>query len=92
MSGAVFRKGASYIGTATLDHRRQKMFTVVGRDGRGVVSFAHVNDVRRELAGVTVDETEVVKIKDPDGFDYFLSARVVADIDAAYNIVKLCQA
>lgn len=91
MSGAVFRKGASYIGTATLDHRRQKMFTVIGRDARGVVSFAHVNDVRREMADVC-GETEIVKIKDSDGFDYFLSARVVADIDAAYNIVKLCQA
>ena len=80
----------SYVGTATIDHRRQKVFTVVARCG-DVVSFSRVNDVRRELVD-GCDGTEIVKIKDADGLDYFLSARVEADIDQAFNVVRMCQA
>ena len=36
--------------------------------------------------------TEIVKIKDDDGFDYVLSARVSANIDEAFNLVKICRA
>jgi len=90
MSEACFHKGVSYVGTATIDHRRQKVFTVVARCG-DVVSFSRVNDVRRELVD-GCDGTEIVKIKDADGLDYFLSARVEADIDQAFNVVRMCQA
>ena len=89
MSGC-FCKGAAYIGTSTLDHNRQKAFSVVGRRG-DVVTFSHITDVRREMVE-ECDGTEVVKIRDADGFDYFLSAQVEVDIDEAFNIVKMCQA
>ena len=85
-----FCKGATYIGTSTLDHNRQKAFSVVARRG-DVVTFSHVTDVRREMVE-ECDGTEIVKIRDADGFDYFLSAQVEVDIDEAFNIVKMCQA
>ena len=85
-----FCKGAAYIGTSTLDHRRQKVFMVVARRG-DVVSFSHVTNVVRELVE-ECDGTEIVKIKDADGFDYFLSAQVEVDVDKAFNVVKMCQA
>jgi len=90
MSGTVFRKGESYVGTATVDSHRQKVFTVVGRRG-DLVSFAESKNVRRELTD-ECDGNEIVKIQDADGFDYFLSARVAVDIDGAFNVVKMCQA
>lgn len=90
MSDAVFQKGEAYIGTATIDRTRQKVFNVIARRGN-VVSFAPVKGISREL----VEEcggTEIVKIKDDDGFDYVLSARVSANIDEAFNLVKICRA
>lgn len=90
MSDAVFQKGEAYIGTSTIDRSRQKIFQVIARRGN-IVSFAPALGVRREL----VEEcggTEIVKIKDDDGFDYVLSARVNADIEEAFNIVKMCRA
>lgn len=90
MSDVRFKTGSAYIGTASIDHRRQKVFSVVARRG-GVVSFVSVKDVRRELTE-DCDGTEIVKIKDADGFDYFLSARVEVDIDQAFNVVRMCQA
>lgn len=90
MSKVCFEKGSAYVGTATLDNKRQKVFLVVARRGN-LVSFSHVRDVRRELVDGCYG-AEIVKIKDEDGFDYFLSARVEADIDQAFNIVKMCQA
>ena len=88
MSDVRFKTGSAYIGTASIDHRRQKVFSVVARRG-GVVSF--VKDVRRELVD-GCDGTEIVRIKDADGLDYFLSARVEVDIDQAFNVVRMCQA
>ena len=90
MSDIRFERGSAYIGTATLDNKRQKVFEVVARRGN-LVSFSHVHDVRRELTE-DCDGTEIVKIRDADGFDYFLSARVEADIDQAFNLVRMCQA
>ena len=90
MSDVRFERGSAYVGTATLDNKRQKVFSVVARRGN-IVSFSHVSDVRRGLAD-GCEGAEFVKIKDADGFDYFLSARVVADIDQAFDIVRMCQA
>ena len=90
MSDIRFERGSAYIGTATLDNKRQKVFEVVARRGN-LVSFSNVRDVRRELTE-DCDGTEIVKIKDADGLDYFLSARVEADIDQAFNVVRMCQA
>ena len=90
MSDIRFERGSAYVGTATLDHRRQKVFSVVARCGN-VVSFAHVRDVRRELTE-DCDGTEIIKIKDADGFDYFLSAQVEVNIDKAFSVVQMCQA
>lgn len=90
MSDAVFQKGEAYIGTATIDRTRQKVFNVIARQG-DVVSFAPVKGVRREVVE-DCGGTEIVKIKDDDGFDYVLSARVSADIERSFNVVKLCRA
>lgn len=90
MSDICFERGSAYIGTATLDNKRQKVFEVVARRGN-LVSFSHVRDVRRELTE-DCDGTEIVKIKDVDGFDYFLSARVEVNIDKAFSVVQMCQA
>ena len=90
MRDGCFCRGAAYIGTSTLDHKRQKVFVVVARHG-DVVSFSHVNDVRRELVD-ECDGTEIARIKDADGFDYFLSAQVGVNIDQAFNVVRMCQA
>lgn len=90
MSDIRFEKGLAYIGTATFDRRRQKVFSVVARRGN-VVSFSHVCDVRRELAE-DCDGTEIVRIKCADGFDYFLSAQVEVNIDKAFSTVQMCQA
>ena len=46
MSRVKFREGASYVGTATLDRKRQKVFSVVARRG-DVVAFSPVRDVKR---------------------------------------------
>lgn len=89
MSGIRFERGSAYVGTATLDRKRQKVFSVVGRKG-DVVSFSHVRDVRRELVE-ECDGTEIVKIQDEDGFDYMLSARVEVNVDRAFEVVKMCQ-
>lgn len=83
-----FQKGEAYIGTATIDKSRQKVFQVIQRHG-DEVSFAPCCGVRREI----VEEcggTEVAKIRHDDGFDYVLSARVAADVDGAFKIVKMC--
>lgn len=91
MSGGVaFKKGAAYVGVATLDNKRQKVFCVVGRRG-DQISFAHVKDVQRETAE-ECDGVETAKIKSADGFDYFLSSRVEVDIDGAFQVVRMCQA
>lgn len=90
MSDIRFERGSAYIGTATLDNKRQKVFQVVARRGN-VVSFSHVRDVRRELAE-DCDGTEIVRIKDADGFDYFLSAQVEVNVDKAFSVVQMCQA
>lgn len=90
MSDVRFEKGSAYVGTATLDNKRQKVFQVVGRRGN-VVSFSNVRDVRRELAE-DCDGTEIVRLKDADGFDYFLSAQVEVDVDRAFSVVQMCQA
>ena len=34
---------------------------------------------------------EIVKVRDSDGFDYILSARVGVDVDEAFNVVRMCQ-
>ena len=90
MSDGCFCKGGAYIGTSTIDHKRQKVFSVVARRG-DVVSFSHVSGVQREMVE-ECDGTEIAKIKDADGFDYFLSAQVEVNIDQAFNIVRMCQA
>ncbi len=85
----VFEKGSAYIGTATIDKSRQKIFVVTARRG-DEVSFSHVSKIRRER----IDDcagTEVARIRDADGFDYFTSARIPVDIDEAFRIVGLCK-
>lgn len=84
-----FGVGRAYVGTATIDHKRKKVFQVVARRG-SVVSVMHVKGVKRELADVC-DGTEIARIKDDDGFDYFLSASVSVDIDAAFAAVEMCR-
>lgn len=90
MSDIMFRPGLAYVGTATADSGRKKIFQIVSRSGR-TVSLMHVKNVVREMAD-DCDGTEVVKIKDSDGFDYFLSARAPVDIDTAFSVVRMCQA
>ena len=87
--GVCFAPGESYVGTATLDHQRQKVFAVVARRG-DVVSFAHVSNVRMELVEMC-DGTEIVKVKDADGFNYFLSAKADVDVDRDFAIVRMCK-
>lgn len=87
--GFQFQKGQAFVGTSTIDRNRQKMFLVVGRDGNQV-SFAHVKDVIRERVE-WCQETEIAKLKDADGRDYVLSARIPVDIDDAFYLVKLCK-
>ena len=84
-----FEKGEAYWGTATIDSKRKKVYVVTARHGRRV-SFAHVNNVRREMAD-SIDGVEIVKVRDVDGLDYFLSARVPVDIDAALEIAEACR-
>lgn len=89
MSDFRFEMGRSYVGTSTVDRRRQKVFAVVGRSGESV-SFSHVKNVRSE----SVDDcggTEIVKIRDVDGFEYFMSARAQVDIAGAFHAVGLCK-
>lgn len=84
-----FECGLAYVGTATSDRARQKVFVVTARRGDSV-SFSHVHKVCRER----VDDcagTEIVRIRDRDGLDYFASARVPVDIDEAFRIVELCK-
>ena len=90
MSDFRFEMGRSYVGTSTVDRRRQKVFAVVGRSGESV-SFSHVKQVKRE-AIEECDGTEIVRLKGGDGFDYFMSARVPIDIDEAFHVVDLCKA
>lgn len=88
MTDVKFGVGRSYVGTATVDHNRKKVFQVVARRG-SVVSVMNVKNVRRELADVC-EGTEIARIKDADGFDYFLSANVPVDVDAAFAVVGMC--
>lgn len=88
MSDTEFKDGRSYIGTATHDNKIQRIFTVVGRR-EGVISFANVQDVRREIVE-DVCGVETAKLREADGI-FFISARVEADIDRAFNIVRLCK-
>lgn len=90
MSDFKFEKGLAYVGTSTIDRRIQKVFVVAGRRGE-VVSFSHVNNVKREAVN-DCDGTEIVRLKDDDGHDYFMSARVPVDIDEAFHVVDLCKA
>ena len=90
MSVFTFQKGQSYVGTSTVDRHRQKVFVVAGRRGE-VVSFSHVKNVKREAVN-DCDGTEIVRLRDDDGFDYFMSARVPIDIDEAFHVVDLCKA
>ena len=90
MSDFRFTKGQAYVGTSTTDRRIQKVFVVAGRRGE-VVSFSHVKKVKRE-AIEDCDGTEIVRLRDDDGFDYFMSARVPIDIDEAFHVVYLCKA
>lgn len=90
MSDFMFQKGQAYVGTSTVDRHRQKIFVVAGRRGE-VVSFSHVKKVKRE-AIEDCDGTEIVRLRDDDGFDYFMSARVPIDIDEAFHVVDLCKA
>ena len=86
-----FDVGQAYVGTATVDHSRKKVFQVVKRSGNGLhVCIMPVRAVRREVVDVC-DGTEYVRIKDDDGFDYFLSANVPVDVDAAYAVVEMCR-
>ena len=89
MSEAAFRTGSAYIGTSTISRKRQKVFLIVGRRD-SLISVAHVHDVQREFVE-TCDGTEYVKVKDPDGYDYFISAQVGVDIDEAFNVVRMCR-
>lgn len=84
-----FVRGEAYWGTAALDAKRKKIFAVIARRGRRV-SFAHVNDVRREIAD-DVDGVEVAKVHDADGLDYVLSSRAPVDIDAALEVAEACR-
>lgn len=90
MSDFRFERGQAYVGTSTIDRRRQKIFVVASRQEE-VVTFSHVKNVKREIVD-DLDGTEIVKIKDDDGFDYFMSAREPVDIDEAFHIVGLCKA
>lgn len=89
MSDYIFRKGEAYIGTSTFDNRYKKIFVVTARKGRRV-SFSIVNDIVREDTD-DCDGTEFVKLRDPDGQTYFLSARVPVDVDAALEIADACR-
>ena len=90
MSDFRFEKGKAYVGTSTIDRHIQKVFVVAGRRGE-VVTFSHVTNVKRE----TIEDcqgTEIVKLRDDDGHDYFMSARVAVDVDEAFHVVGLCKA
>lgn len=89
MSDTRFDVGKAYIGTATIDHNRKKVFQIVGRKG-GVVSVMRAQSVKRELVD-GCDGKEFVRIKDDDGFDYFLSASVTVDVDAAFAVAEMCK-
>jgi len=84
----MFKSGNSYIGTSSIDKKRQKVFCVVGRNGRSV-SFSNVNSVRRDVVD-DFDGVEVAKVKDADGFDYVMSARQPVDVDGAFGVVEMC--
>ena len=49
--------------------------------------FSHCRASRQSDIGCT----EYVMVKDPDGYDYFVSAQVGVDIDEAFNVVRMCQ-
>lgn len=89
IDGFAFEKGQAYIGTSTLDRRRQKVFVVVGRSGL-TLSLTTVGRVYREQVE-SVFGTETVRVRDADGFDYFASARLPVDIAEAFRIVALCE-
>lgn len=74
MSDFRFEKGRGYVGTSTTIPRLQKVFVVSDRWGK-VVSFSRVGKVKREAVD-DCNGTEIVKLKDDDGGDYFMSARV----------------
>ena len=83
-----FEVGKAYVGTATVDREHQKVFVVLARCGRRV-SLAEVKGVHREKV-VVVGDREFVTIKSADGFDYGVAASVAVDIDAAFNVVGMC--
>lgn len=86
----IFERGAAYWGKSTIDPSRRKIFVITCRHGRRV-SFSHVNDVIRCMPD-DIDEVEVAKLRDKDGHDYVLSARVPVDIDAALEVAQACNA
>lgn len=86
-----FDVGLAYVGTATIDRSRKKVFQVVGRSANGLrVCVQPVKAVKRVTANVC-DGNEIAKVRDDDGFDYFLSARVSVDVDAAFDVVGMCR-
>lgn len=90
MSNIEFERGQAYWGTSTLEQTQKKIFVVTCRHGRRV-SFSHVNNVVRTYPDL-LDEVEVAKVKDSDGHDYILSARVPVDIDHALEVARACNA
>lgn len=90
MSDFRFEKGLAYVGTSTIDRKRQKVFLVVGRRGE-VVSFSHVSAVVRGMVN-DCGGTEIVKMQDDDGFDYMMSARLPVDVGEAFHVAGLCKA
>jgi hypothetical protein len=83
-----FAEGGAYIGTSVLDAKRKKVFQAISRK-RDEVRFGRVADV---VTGVVraFDDVETASVKDPDGHDYFMSARAAVDVGEAFEVVEMC--
>ena len=89
---ARFRIGAAYIGTQTADNSRKKIFQVIGRQEATVsMMVVQVSKVDRPEVKLC-DGKEYAIVRDAAGVDFFVSASVPIDVDAAFAVAEMCKA
>lgn len=80
-----FEVGKGYLGTSTLDAKRQRVFVCVERVGNEIV-FTQATDVAK-VRPETVVGRETALIGSKDGFDYMVSPYVGANLGEAAQVV-----
>lgn len=80
-----FEVGKGYIGTSTLDAKRQRVFVCVERVGNEIV-FTQATDIAKVRPEAIVGR-ETALIGSKDGFDYMVSPHVEAKLGDAAAVV-----